>query len=90
MVFDFGGDDSLLGIEDICKKLGVSRSTFERLRKPDSSTVISAGIAGITPRSGNDFIGLPPFPAPTVSLGRSPRWSVKDLNEWIAKCAPKV
>ncbi|HTV84460.1 MAG TPA: hypothetical protein VME63_03600 [Dyella sp.] len=34
-----------------------------------------------------ELIGAPPFPPPTVVLGRSPRWSSQAVNEWVAAAA---
>ena len=73
--FDFSTDDKLLDIEAICEKLSISRSTFERLRKPQ-------GLIGALMEP--EYAGLPTFPEPTVILGRSPRWSATTLNAWIA------
>lgn len=78
MTFDFASDEKLLDIDTICQKLSISRSTFERLRKPRSEQV-----TGISDDHG-DYAGLPQFPEPTLMLGRSPRWSASALNTWIA------
>lgn len=77
MSFDFASNDVLLDIEGVCKKLSISRSSLERLRRPDSG--FSFGLVG----RDDDFSGMPPFPEPTIMLGRSPRWSTRALNEWI-------
>lgn len=78
MSFDFGSDDVLLDIGEVCKKLSISRSTLERLRRSN------VGVVGLRQFLQEDeFAGLPPFPEPTIVLGRSPRWSVKVLNSWI-------
>lgn len=81
MGFDFASDDVLLDIDAVCKKLSISRSTLERLRRPRSNTDLQRIVAGLG--KDDDFSGMPPFPEPTVMLGRSPRWSSKVLNEWI-------
>jgi predicted DNA-binding transcriptional regulator AlpA len=83
MTFDFASDEKLIGIEEICAKLGVSRATFERMRKPRNAVQAAANrITG----GGDDFANMPVFPEPLLMLGRSPRWSVSALNTWIKTC----
>lgn len=82
MVFDFASDEKLFGIEDICQKLSISRTTFERLRNPQRRTGLD--LARLAGDHSDDYTGMPPFPEPTITLGRSPRWSVTTLNKWIA------
>jgi predicted DNA-binding transcriptional regulator AlpA len=63
------GDTVLFGIEQICEKLCMSRSSFIRLRSivdPVETT-------------------KPYFPPPDVTIGRSPRWTSENFNKWIAK-----
>lgn len=79
MGFDFRSDDVLLDIDGVCKKLSISRSSLERLRRTTPTLQLSSSIVG----QGDDFAGMPPFPEPTIMLGRSPRWSAQVLNEWI-------
>ncbi|WP_343659099.1 hypothetical protein [Ralstonia sp.] len=81
MGFDFASDDVLLDIDAVCKKLSISRSTLERLRRPRELSQFEKAAALVG--KGDDFSGMPPFPEPTVMLGRSPRWSTKVLNAWI-------
>lgn len=78
--FDFGSDDVLLDIDSVCKKLCISRSSLERLRRSAPKALIN-----ISFENDDNFMGLPPFPEPTLTLGRSPRWSAKALNSWIEK-----
>lgn len=77
MTFDFASGDLLLDIEAICARLSISRSTFERLRRNAPPAE-----GGFAPRR-DDFEEMPPFPKPTLMLGRSPRWSAKVLTDWI-------
>lgn len=79
MTFDFSSDDVLLDIDAVCKKLSISRSSFERLRKPNPLLQLRTSSLA----SGEEFAGMPPFPEPTIMLGRSPRWSAQVLNAWI-------
>lgn len=81
MSFDFASDDVLLDIDAVCKKLSISRSTLERLRRPRDSSAFERAASFLG--KDDDFSGMPPFPEPTVMLGRSPRWSSKALNAWI-------
>lgn len=79
MGFDFRSDDVLLDIDGVCKKLSISRSSLERLRRTTPTLQLRSSFVG----QGDDFAGMPPFPEPTIMLGRSPRWSAQVLNEWI-------
>jgi len=83
-IFDFGSDDVLLDIDAVCKKLCISRSSLERLRRlrPENSLLRAQEFV-----RGDDFAGAPVFPEPTLVLGRSPRWSAKILNAWIEAAA---
>lgn len=83
MAFDFASNEKLLGIEEICQKLSISRTTFERLRKPQKRTQ-SDIVRQLMGDHSDDYSGMPPFPEPTIILGRSPRWAVSTLNKWIA------
>ena len=80
MTFDISSGEILLDIDTICTRLSITRRTFERLRRPDPTPKPSHMNFMQQP---DDFAGMPPFPKPTVTLGRSPRWSVKVLNDWI-------
>lgn len=78
MNFDFASGEVLLGIDSVCGRLSISRSTFERLRRSSS----------VGPADANDeFAGAPVFPEPTLVIGRSPRWSAKTLNAWLVTAA---
>lgn len=80
VTFDFSSDDVLLDIDSVCKKLSISRSSLERLRRATPAAQLYFPVlAG----QSDDFAGMPPFPEPTIMLGRSPRWSAQVLNAWI-------
>ena len=87
MSFDFASDEKLLGIDEICQKLSISRTTLERLRKPQRTLGLDLArkLAGDL---SDDYSGMPSFPEPTITLGRSPQWSVSSLNKWIAYQPP--
>ena len=88
MAFDFASDEKLLGIDDICAKLAISRTTLERLRNPQRRSALDQ-VRSMVGDSADDYSGMPTFPEPTITIGRSPRWSVSILNRWIAS-APTV
>ena len=83
-VFDFSSADVLLDIDAVCRKLCISRSSLERLRRiqQNSMPLRSEDLVG-----NDDFAGATPFPEPTLVLGRSSRWSARVLNEWIEVAA---
>jgi len=78
---------------DICNRLGVSRSTFERWRKinlgarspcPPGEFQTCVPMNARTPSDvENEAVGLTPFPEPAMNVGGSPRWDVKDVNAWL-------
>ena len=46
MGFDFRSDDVLLDIDGVCKKLSISRSSLERLRRTNPALQLRSSIAG--------------------------------------------
>lgn len=62
--------DQLLTVDDICIKLSISRSTLDRLR--------GVGTKSETLKNFD-------FPEPLLYIGKSPRWSVQQINFWIQK-----
>lgn len=77
MAFDINSD-TLLSIEDICNRLSISRSTLDRWRGIGDKS-LSRSYLEMT--RDNDTIK--DFPAPTLFLGKSPRWSSKTINLWL-------
>lgn len=77
---------TLLTAEDICAKLSVSRSTFDRWRRIDGPAVLSGILAYGREESAP---GLTAFPEPTLHVGGSPRWDAKVVNAWLAENAHK-
>ena len=80
--------DTLLGIEEICQKLSISRSTLERMRGNAGPRALGAlGIQGRTiiakPIAGDESLCKTPFPPPSCMIGRSPRWTTAVINEWL-------
>lgn len=82
---------TFLSADDICTRLSVSRSTFDRWRKISGTpTTFRAGGVHInesptrqTVAEVGDDAGLTPFPQATLNVGGSPRWSVEDVNAWL-------
>ncbi|MDW5418851.1 hypothetical protein R6242_19970 [Iodobacter sp. CM08] len=85
---------SLLSAEDICGRLSISRSTFDRWRKIQPNAQSPFGSTGgfqtkvlRDMRSPSDVenekIGLSPFPEPALNVGGSPRWDAEDVNAWL-------
>lgn len=77
--------DSLLTAEEICQKLSISRSTFERWRGSSDYIDGSGSTRSIfhTVTDSQDFVPRIPFPKPILNIGRSARWSANDINAWI-------
>jgi predicted DNA-binding transcriptional regulator AlpA len=94
MVIDIS-KDFLLDIDEVCRRLSISRSTLERMRinkGPHGLVAIasrsSRHIASAT-LSEDDAISAVPFPEPSCFIGRSPRWTAAVINEWIHKQTAK-
>lgn len=83
MTYDFASNDVLLGIDEICKKLSISRSTFERRLWRSSDKPLSSIDKSMTMMVGNEFAGAPTFPKPDTMIGKSPRWAATTLNAWL-------
>lgn len=90
-------NDSLFTIEDICSVLSISRRTFDRLRELKVAPTRTIGVMasrstgrrqtamrGSATTEDRDLASAPQFPEPTCTIGRSPRWSAKVVNAWIA------
>jgi predicted DNA-binding transcriptional regulator AlpA len=74
------GTATLLSAEDICTRLSVSRSTFDRWVKNGSTQYI-----GVPPKSlfAKDDEGSVSFPPPDIRIGNSPRWSIETFKKWL-------
>ncbi|PTQ86177.1 helix-turn-helix transcriptional regulator [Agitococcus lubricus] len=79
----------LLSADEICTRLSVSRSTFDRWRKINSPF---GGLGGFqthvlsdlrSPVDAENDAGLTPFPEPSLNVGGSPRWDASDVNAWL-------
>lgn len=76
--------DSLLTMEQICEKLSISRSTLDRWRGIGIGTRIVVNSLRNSKFNTNDEPSIP-FPQPILNIGRSPRWSANDINNWIKR-----
>ena len=85
---------TLLSAEEICSRLSVSRSTFDRWRKINPLAESPFGKGGgfqtqvltnmRTPSDVvNELLGLTPFPEPSLHVGGSPRWEADAVNAWL-------
>lgn len=63
--------DSFLSADDICTKLSVSKSTFDRWRRNESLSYLT------------DNNALTPFPQPALKVGGSDRWNADAVNAWL-------
>lgn len=77
---------TLYSINQVCEKLGVSRSTLDRWRGVSKALgVSSGGVSAMT--SGNKLMdmvnGVPSFPQPDTYLNGAPRWTIQTLNAWV-------
>lgn len=69
------GEATLLGINEICKRLNISRTTFDRWVK--NSTSQSPKCAKNTRK----------FPLPDIRIGNSPKWELATFKQWIVESA---
>lgn len=78
--------------DEICKKLGVSRSSLDRWRrltgKPSPFEIgggfqTNVNIAMRSPEDVENGADLTPFPEPFVHAGGSPRWDADDVSQWV-------
>ena len=67
------GEATLLGINDICKRLSISRTTFDRW--------LQNTVDQTTPRAENTR----KFPLPDIRIGNSPKWELETFKCWLAQ-----
>ena len=75
------GEVELLGIEEIVKRLGVSRSTLERWVR--NSRISVAGQGTLADMTANILHGKTNFPAPDLYIGASPKWTKDKVIKWL-------
>lgn len=73
------GTAVLLTAEDICNRLSVSRSTFDRWVRRGGRDGISPSLKELME---NDHTSFPP---PDIRIGNSPRWSIETFKSWLRK-----
>ncbi len=81
------GEATLLGVEDICTRIGVSRTTFDRWvrnggGKPGGSLAVFGG-TGFDDLTGSFREGNISFPPPDIRIGNSPRWEIETFKAWL-------
>jgi predicted DNA-binding transcriptional regulator AlpA len=82
------GTATLLSSEDICQRLSVSRSTFDRWVKNGSTQYIGKPpellnhrpVKSLFPKDDEGSISFPP---PDIRIGNSPRWSIETFKKWL-------
>lgn len=88
------GTAVLLGIDEICGRLSVSRPTFERwvrngASRPEEKLRAFAHIPSSMDMSSNFFEGATRFPPPDIRIGGSPKWEAETLKKWLRSNAAK-
>lgn len=88
------GKATLLGIDEICQRLGISRTTLDRWVRNSGGKLNSHGsIAeyigdmglGVAPRAMLDTSpeGRVKFPPPDIRIGNSPKWELETFKSWL-------
>lgn len=87
------GQATLLGIDEICQRLSVSRATFDRWVKNGSrmpqlpqilrGTSAQVGGGGSLFGSGPDNDSSMSFPPPDIRIGNSPKWEMDTFKNWL-------
>jgi predicted DNA-binding transcriptional regulator AlpA len=92
------GKAVLLNADDICKRLSVSRSTFDRWVRNSSPKAamlkeVLENAQACRPQlhslfsipTGGDEETQISFPQPDIRIGNSPRWSLDTFKIWLMK-----
>jgi len=86
------GQAQLLTADDICKRLSISRSTFERWvrnsvpiqeqiqRKSEALGTIGQMLEMMVEPEKSDKTS---FPQADIRIGNSPRWSIETFKKWL-------
>jgi predicted DNA-binding transcriptional regulator AlpA len=84
------GEAILLGVDDICKRIGVSRTTFDRWVRNGGGNPsnLNSSVFGNTGTRLSDLASNMSdsnitFPAPDIRIGNSPRWEIETFKEWL-------
>jgi predicted DNA-binding transcriptional regulator AlpA len=93
------GSAQLLGIDDICQRLSISRTTFDRWvrngggKNPGNKITVGSLVAdsimgqGYADRLENMNEGMITFPPPDIRIGNSPKWEVQTFKRWLKENA---
>ncbi len=79
------GKAVLLGVEDICNRLGVSRTTFDRWVRngnPLSGNSLAKTVSEAMANFADKSISFPPA---DIRIGGSPKWEIETFKAWLAK-----
>jgi len=81
------GTAQLLSADEICKRLEISRSTFDRWVKNGSPLTIDSlklprPAKSIFNRGEAEDNNLT-FPPPDIRIGNSPRWAMSTFKKWL-------
>lgn len=93
------GQATLLGIEQICERLSISRATFDRWLKnwnqQNGSLAARVGVLGpeVGVGGGRRVPSLfsrdeggessMAFPPPDIRIGNSPKWELQTFKDWL-------
>lgn len=86
------GTATLLGIDEICSRIGVSRTTFDRwVRNGGGKVSGHTLLAGDSPHSLRKLVdqaenftdGTIRFPPPDIRIGNSPKWEMETFKRWL-------
>ena len=88
------GKATLLGIDDICTRLGISRTTFDRwvrngskniknLKDKDSVRQSNDMLTKLKDNEENRTEGAITFPPPDIRIGNSPKWELDTFKHWL-------
>jgi len=86
------GKAQLLGIEDICTRLGISRSTFDRWQRVSTNSMHSRLLRESNRInnpvrhsifSNDDDSSMTSFPPPDIRIGNSPKWEIETFKKWL-------
>jgi predicted DNA-binding transcriptional regulator AlpA len=83
------GEATLLGVDEICKRLSVSRATLDRwvLNGGGSTETLSSKLGStVAPMSMLSDLASgdrTKFPPPDIRIGNSPRWELETFKEWL-------
>ncbi|MBI0331733.1 helix-turn-helix transcriptional regulator [Burkholderia plantarii] len=79
------GQATLLTADQICERIGVSRSTFDRwVRNGEGRASASVSSLAAMLDAGVNFAeGTLRFPPPDIRIGNSPRWELETFKKWL-------